>query len=205
MVSTWVPKMNFKNGILHFEAKCRPSSLFPANLDPFMITDTTNKRNLDEEAYFNFLISDKSNFLMPIEVNPRLGGSEAWSMTYAAFDVNLIQEYLNACLGYELNQDELKRKQQHPRFQCISKDLHPGYNAKINSVQVRIQQLARDPNLVEAFIYRSPGETLTYLESLAYIAVICNPYDADVTASSEEALLEKRKNVLKYFDVCLSS
>jgi hypothetical protein len=53
--------MNFQNAVLHFEARCRSEKLY-------------NKSNFDSN---NNLI-DENNFFMPIEINLRLGGSEAW-------------------------------------------------------------------------------------------------------------------------------
>ena len=205
ILTTWIPKMNFNNGILHFEAKCRPSSLFPSNLEPFMITDVNNNKRLDEQAYFNFLLGNQNYFLMPMEVNPRLGGEEVWSMTYATYDVNLIHEYLKICLGIELNQEELNRKRKAPRNQCVSKVVHPGIDARVNSIKINLNELVKNSNVVEACLYRSPGDTLTYLESVAFIAVICNPYDSSVTSLNEDALLEKREQILKYFQIDLSS
>ena len=188
--------MNFQNAVLHFEARCRPASIYESEVNNFRILDENNNYQIDENAYYKFLIENESSFIMPIEINPRLGGAEAWSMSLAAHDVNMMNEYVNICLGMQLNKDELMRKQNHPCNQCISKDFHPAINTRLNSIQVYLEQLKQNPNAVEINIFRSPGDTLTFKDYVGFITVVCNSYDPNATSASLDELLEKRQKIL---------
>lgn len=196
IVAKWISKMNFQSAVLHFEARCRPASIYESNVNTFRILDENNNYIVDENAYYRFLIENESSFIMPIEINPRLGGAEAWSMSLAAHDVNMMTEYVNICLGLPLNKDELIRKQNHPRNQCISKDFHPAVNTKLNSIQVYLEQLKQNPSAVEINIFRSPGDTLSFKDYVGFITVVCNAYDPKATAASLDELLEKRQKIL---------
>lgn len=118
----WVSVMNFQNAILHFEARCRPQSIY-------------KKRTVDE----NLNIIDKDYFIMPIEINLRIGGDEIWSYVKATTGVDLIQEYLKICLGFELDEIELRKKKMNPMGQCLSYHFFPFRRCNRGLVQNRRQ------------------------------------------------------------------
>jgi biotin carboxylase len=131
MVKNWIAKLNLKNACLHFEAKCRPSVLFGL------------------EA-----CSDLRNFLMPIEINMRLGGAETWTMVKSVYGVDLLEEYIKIALGVDLNQDRLDKMKQNPRFVCISKNFHPETNRELNSIQFDLEKIQRNENIVQICMVR---------------------------------------------------
>ena len=145
--------MNFQNACLHFEARCRPQFLYKDR--PIF---ASNEKVIDENY-----------FLMPIEINQRLGGAETWSVIKTVYDICLLEEHLNISLGLKLNEKLLEHKRTHPRFRCISKDIHPARNVKLNSIQVNIKKLQRNPNAVEISIFRSPDEKLGIKDYVGWV------------------------------------
>jgi hypothetical protein len=108
---------------------------------------------------------------MPIEINMRMGGAETWSMIKTAYDVDLLEEYLNISLGFRLDQNVLEHKSRNPRFKCISKDIHPARNVLLNSIKVNLSSLDHSDSVAEVCIFRSPGDILTREDYVGWFTI----------------------------------
>ena len=153
LIEKWIPRMNFNNACLHFELKCRPESIY-------------HKSNFDQ----NDNLIDANDFLMPIEINMRLGGAETWSMTKTSCDIDLLREYIDIRLGYTFSKDSL-RKANLPRYQCISKDFHPARNVLIQSIVIDYEKIRSLDTDSEICLFRSVGEKLTYNDYMGWVVV----------------------------------
>jgi len=174
LISKWTSQLNIQNACIHFEARCRPESIF-------------KKANFDMNA--NLL--DESYFLMPIEINLRVGGAEVWSMIKAVYGVDLIKENLKIAFNMPLDEAQLKIKANNPRCKCISKDFDSTKAVNINSIKLQADELIRNPDIVELVIFRLAGENL--LNSKDVWLTIKND---DLELSMEEMQM-RLENVLK--------
>jgi biotin carboxylase len=163
MLELWLPKLNIKNGLINFEARCRPAFL-----------------------YKNENVSDQE-FLMPIEINLRAAGGENWAMTKAAFDVDIIKEHLNICLGIHLDDNLLKFKYTNPRNACASLDIHPAKNILYKSLFINFEKLEKSEETIEVALFRGVGDKLGVYDDIGWLA-IKNEYDEML---SEERLISK--------------
>lgn len=154
LISKWTSQLNIQNACIHFEARCRPESMFKRN-------------NFD----INGNLIDESYFLMPIEVNLRVGGAEVWSMIKAVYGVDLIKENLKILLNVPLDEAELQSKAENPRCRCISKNFDPARAVLINSINIRAEEVIRNPDTVELVLFRSVGEKLSIIAKPGWIAV----------------------------------
>jgi hypothetical protein len=121
---------------------------------------------------------------MPIEINLRLAGAETWSMIKSVYDVDLFEEHLNLSLGLKLDEVQLDRKTNNPRFKCISKDIHPARNVILNSIRVDLEKLAANDNAVEICIFRSPGDKLTGEDYVGWLTVKSGIHETNETLLS---------------------
>jgi hypothetical protein len=142
IVTEWVPRWNLKNALLHFEAFCRPISLYP-------------NRNYDISKPFE----NTREFFMPIELNLRLGGGEVWSVNYSAYGVDLFTSYIHLMLGCPLDKGELKLKQNNPKNKCIASSFYPDtVPAKIENVSLNMQAIRQSCNIVEVSLFKPVGD-----------------------------------------------
>lgn len=145
LIQDWVRKLNFGNACLHFEAICKNGSDLSQN-----------------------------DYLMPIEINARLAGSEAWSMIKTGFNVDLLREHVNISLGYDVDEAQLEFKATNPRYQCISLDFRQIENVYFKSLRIKLSELKRNPDAVEIQIIRSPNEQIIK-EIIGWITVKSEP------------------------------
>ena len=96
---------------------------------------------------------------MPIEINARLGGSEAWSMINAAHDVDILREHMNISLGFMLTK-ELRLKGHMPCFQCISLNFRQIQKIFLESIHIDVNSLENNGDAIEVALTRSPGQIL---------------------------------------------
>ncbi len=173
LLTEWISKLNLNNACLHFEARCRPESLY-------------KKRNFDE----NSNLIDEKYFLMPIEINLRLAGAETWSMVKASYDIDLIKEVVNIGLGIKLNEIDLLKKLNNPRFRAVSKDFHPAKNVYIDAIAVNLNKLMQIDHAVEISIFRSVGDKLTVKDYVGWVSVINdkNCFAKDLNSKMNEVL-----------------
>jgi biotin carboxylase len=155
LLKKWLVKLDLRHAHMHFEARCRPQSLY------------NEKPVLDE----NQNLIDENYFFMPIEMNLRLGGGETWSMIKAVFDVDLFKACLDLALGFDLTKSELTTKNDTPRCTCISKDVHSAGRTLLKSVSVNLTKLQGDQSVVEALFFKYPGEALSYDDYIAHFVV----------------------------------
>jgi hypothetical protein len=153
----WIPKLNFQNALLHFEARCRPESIYKVP-------------NFDS----NGNLIDEKNFFMPIEINMRLGAPEPFSMVKSSCNINLIQEACNIALNLELDTKLLNEKIRFPRHQSISH--HFLINKKdiyLDSVEIDFEKLRSLKNVAELSIFRPIDYKLNadYDDYLGWITV----------------------------------
>ena len=143
-----------------------------------LIQDWVTKLNFGNAClHFEAICKNDSNsddFLMPIEINARLAGSEAWSMIKTAFNVDLLREHLNISLGFDINKAQLEFKAKNPRHQCISLDFREIENVFFKSLRIKLNELIRNPDAVEVQIVRSPNENVTK-EIIGWITVKSEP------------------------------
>ncbi len=145
----WLPHMNIRNGIVHFEAKCK--ALGVNGIDLKYLDDT--------------------DFLMPIEINLRLGGSQVWTMNKTAYDIDLLEEALKIALNIDLNSEDLERKYKNPRYQVISKNFHADKNVIFDSIEIDLKELNSDPDAIEYLLDRSEDKKLTLRDSFGFMTV----------------------------------
>jgi hypothetical protein len=161
-IKNWIEKMNFKNAMLHFEAKCRPKAWQQQN-----------------PGYHE----GKYECLMPIEMNIRLAGAEKWSMIKTVYGVDLLSENLNIALGLELNESVLKEKLKNPKFKYISRYVQPARSALVEQVIIDVRKLQKNENAAEICVFKSPGEKLLRGNCVAWFAA-----RADLNSTSEQLL-----------------
>lgn len=145
----WITKMNIDNSVVHFEARCRPKSLYGKSFDQMPI----------------------SEFLVPIEVNNRLGGFDCWTMYTIGYGVNLFLEAIDIALGFDLDEAFLRQQQIKPNFQCISNIYHPAKNALIEKIEVDLSAFQNDPKTVDLSLFKPVGDRLTIQEYLGWLTV----------------------------------
>ena len=121
-------KLSFKNACIHFEALCRPESIF-------------HKKNLDPEL--NLLNED---FLMPIEMNLRMVGAGGFSSIKSSFNVDFIVLAFKICTGVKISDDEVSET---PRFITISRDIYPVDNNEIELIRVNQKKINSINNCVD--------------------------------------------------------
>jgi hypothetical protein len=153
-VANWVERLNIQNAALHFEARCKPRKYY----DMSTVLDVSGQIDINK-------------FLMPIEVNLRIGGSEVWSMNNAAFGVNLFTESVKISLGIKLDAEQLKFKQNNPRYNCIAYDYHPARSVQIKSIDIDFPKLIKDEDAVEFCLFRCVGEMLTFQDYMGWLTV----------------------------------
>ena len=158
LITKWLSKMDFQDCVLHFEAKFNPNLLYSQNND---------------------------SFLMPIEINSRLGGCETWSNVKASFGVDLIREHVNLCLGFTLNLDDKKTA----NYRCISSNFL-SKNVCFESLRINLDKL-KETKCVELCIFKPIGEKVKLNENIGWI---CVRSDFD---RSETQLISKLDKVLK--------
>ena len=142
LVTSWLSKLGFRNALLHFEARCKPESLF--------------KRIHD------------SDFIIPIEINMRLGGAETWSMIKSSYNVDLIKEHLNICLGLELDEKLVNKT---PLYRSISINLYPNEKCILDKVYLNRSKIMSSKELMELNVYRSIGDKLETKDNIAWLSV----------------------------------
>ena len=164
LVEQWIPRMNFNNACLHFELKCRPESIY-------------HKSNFDQ----NDNLIDANDFLMPIEINMRLGGAETWSMTRNSYGIDLLRAYVDIRLGFPCDTSYFQRKAKQLKFRCISKDIHPARNVMIKSLKIDLKQIRALDCGTEIYLARSTGDKLTVMDYIGWVCV-----RSSITASMSE-------------------
>ena len=115
--------------------------------------------------------NEQFKFIMPIEINFRLGGAEVWSFNKCVYDVDLIEAITDLSLGILLDENELKLKQDNPRFICISKDFHSPGKCRIKSIKIDMEKLKKNDNVIEILIDRKLNEPLTEVDFFGYTTV----------------------------------
>jgi hypothetical protein len=170
--STRFVQLNFINFFAFF-FRCRPESIY-------------KRANLDE----NSNLIDEKYFMMPIEINTRMGGSETWSMIKSSHKVDLLREYVNISLGLNLNEESLICKEKNPCYYCISKDFHPAKRVFIESIKVNVKKLKILEDIVQVVIFRSPHDYLDHLDAIGWITVKhdLSPFDMNFRSKIDEAL-----------------
>ena len=138
-----------------------------------------------------------SEFLVPIEINNRLGGAEVWAMNNMGYGVNLFLEAIDIALGIELDEAFLRQQQSKPNYQCICNIYHPAKNVKIEKIAIDVGAFQRDSSAVELALFESVGQTLTIQDYLGWITVR-NKY-----GSSVEDMKENLNLVMSYVSVDL--
>jgi hypothetical protein len=179
IVTEWVPRWNLKNALLHFEAFCRPISLYP-------------NRNYDISKPFE----NVQEFFMPIELNLRLGGAQAWSVNFSAYGVDLFTSYIHLMLGCPLDKGELKLKQNNPKNKCIARYFYPEtVPAKIESVSLDMQAISQSINIVEVGLFRTVGDVC---DSTDYIGWMTMRDSIDASTDDLFQTSGKCMNLVKY-------
>ncbi|CAF0807396.1 unnamed protein product [Brachionus calyciflorus] len=163
----WLAKLNFQNACLHFEARCKPE----------------------------LISEEKDHFLMPIEINQRLGGAETWSMIQSSFNVNLIHESAKIALGIQLNEKELLEKSLNPRLTSISHDFHSESKCLIKNISLQLEDIQNDENIVEISLFKCVDDQLYKKDYIGWVTVKC---DIDSIDSRLNINLEKTLNFLLF-------
>lgn len=201
LLARWIRALGLNNACLHFEARCRPLSLYSTpDSTPDSMPDSTSDNNqhqrrgcfdLDENANVVMVTDDEEEpFLMPIEINLRLAGAETWSMVKASYDIDLIREVVNIGLGLPLDKHELIRRRSEPRFRSVSKDFHPAKNVLIESIAIDLNRLMKMDSAVEISIFRSVGDRLTAKDYVGWVSVINdkNAFMPDLNTKLDEVI-----------------
>jgi len=160
LVCEWVSELDLQNACLHFEARCRPSLIYKR--------DSQQASSISDIEFL-----ESSAFVIPIEINIRMGGAETWSMVNAACDIDLMQQAVKIGLGVKLNEKELEAKLKSYRT-CISKDLHPAKHVTIESIGVNMRKLKESCEFAEVSIFRSVGDSLTPNDYIGWMTIATN-------------------------------
>lgn len=99
---------------------------------------------------------NENYFLMPVEINQRMGGAEAWSMIKAAYDVDLLREHMNISLGIKVDLD--KKHCQQARNQCISWNFREEFDLYMESIKFNLAGIVNNADVIEVALTKSPGE-----------------------------------------------
>jgi hypothetical protein len=179
IIGEWIPKLNLQNGLLHFEVFSRPISLYP-------------NRKYDIERPFENI----HEFLMPIEMNLRLGGVATWSLNYAAYGVDLLTSHIHLMLGLDLDQSLLNYKQTHPKAQCISHHYFPlEVPCRIRSISVEMETVEKSDKIVEIGLFKASGDSCDKSDFIGWMAI-----KTAVTTTNAELLATSSKcsSLIKY-------
>jgi hypothetical protein len=175
IITDWIPKLNLQNAVLHFEAFCRPLSLYPT-------------RNYDTEKPFENI----QEFFMPIELNLRLGGGETWSMNFAVYGVDLLTSYIDIMLGLKLDETHLQHKQHDPKGSCISHVFFPDrVPCQIESIKIDMAAVSQSANIVELALTAYVGNVFSGVGDLGWLTIVENP------RSSYKKLIESKNACAK--------
>ena len=124
--------------------------------------------------------------LMPIEINPRLGGSETWSNIKACCGVDLIRAHLNVCLDFELSQYN------DPTCRCISRNFL-AKNTVLEAIKVNFERVKQERDLIEFIIFKTIGTLCTIDENIGWINV------KSEIETSETHLISKLNDIVDNF------
>lgn len=98
---------------------------------------------------------NENYFLMPVEINQRMGGTEAWSMIKAAYDVDLLREHMNISLGLKVNLDKYC---QQAKNHCISWNFIEEFDFYMESIRFNLADIVNNADIVEVALTKSPGK-----------------------------------------------
>jgi len=118
------------------------------------------------EALFNPNM-DENTCLMPIEINPRIGGCETWSLIKASKNIDLLLEFINICLGIETN---ITNKNYLNEFRCISKNFLAS-NKSLENMKINHKYLAEDKDVIELVIFKQVDEIIELNENFGWISI----------------------------------
>jgi hypothetical protein len=158
-------KLKIKNAILHFEARCRPESLYKK--------------------------VDDAEFAIPIEINLRLCGEEIPALINSSYNINLIREYVNICLGFELDEISINKA---PLYRSISSKLYPPGKSTLNKVYLNRSKLKNNPYLAEIIITKPIGSDL---DSNFNILLVTVRKDINSTLDEMKDILNNTLNCIK--------
>jgi hypothetical protein len=180
LVSEWIPKFNLQNAILHFEAFCRPSNLYP-------------NRQYNIAKPFESL----NQFFMPIELNLRLGGDHIWTINYAAYGVDLFRRYIDLMLGLRLDEQLLKFQQHNPASNSITHNFTThAAPCNIQSISVDIDAVLKSPKIVEIGVWKTKLPNTDYFACLTI---------SDTTGTSKSDLLDTKTKCIDLIQFQFSS
>ncbi len=175
IIRNCIPRFNIQNGLLHFEALCRPLTLYPRRI-----------YNLEKP------LVNVREFFMPIEINLRLGGGEVWSMNYTAYDTNIFVCYIDLMLGFDLDEKELQFKQNNPKHNCISMIYFPDtVPSEISEIRVDIEALCNNNSIVELALFTNVGFKCTNSDFVAWMTI------KDKAGSTYEELVKTKEDCMK--------
>jgi hypothetical protein len=147
--------MNFQNASIYVEVKYQPQAQF--------LIKVANENNSNSE--------NNDLFIMSWGISMRMGAGDTWSTIKTVYDVDLILEQLNLCLGIELKDNELTSKHKSPSFRCMTQYIVPVKNDVLKSIEIDYDKLQLDRNVVDACITKSQDERCSLFESIAWLTV----------------------------------
>jgi hypothetical protein len=155
ILEKWIPKLNLQNACCNLEAFCRPKHLYPnQGFDSGLLEDPENVKK----------------FLMPIEVNLRMGGAEKCSMITAAYGINLFNQSIHLKLGSKPEDIDFRFYQLNPRFNCMSKKYFP-VSSEIRNISVDMMGIVGTSNIVELAIIECVGRICSDDDYTGWVAV----------------------------------
>ena len=125
----------------------------------------------------------------------RPGGAGTWSMIKTTTGVDLLHQYVNVLLGFELDQASMQLKCNEPVYRCMSKCFHPARNALIDSIQIDTKQLRCSPNVIEVVVFKTVGERIRFDDAIGWIVVRGRK---DATMEQIEASLKQHLAFFKF-------
>lgn len=156
-------KLGFRDACLHFEARCKPELI------------------------------GKDNYLMPIEINQRIGGAETWSMILSSYNVNLVHEAAKISLGINLDELNLSNKFSNPRWYSISHNFIIESKKTLKSLSIDEENLSSNLDILEVTFFKSTGSFFTKNESIGWIVTKCSKENPEKILDSLAKSLESIK------------
>ena len=163
--------LGFKDACLHFEARCKPELI------------------------------GKDNYLMPIEINQRIGGAETWSMILSTYNVNLIHEAAKISLGIDLDESNLSNKLVNPRWYSISHNFVLESKNILKSLSIDEEKLSSDNDIIEITFFKPVGSVFIKNEGIGWISTRCPKETPEKIFENLEKSLESIKITTEFIEL----
>lgn len=101
-------------------------------------------------------------------MNLRMGGGGVWCSLKSTYSFDLACEYVNAVLGFEIDEKYFEEMIRKSKYQVLCKSLIAKKIGQVKAIELPIEEMINDPDLVE-FSLSFPVESTLNGKPYAYV------------------------------------